>query len=193
MKYNFKIIKAIPLILFFSIVLVSGLVLYQVKYNSKDVRVIKSQLIGKNIPLISIPEVNYKKINQENINLNLSNFKGKIFAINFFASWCAPCRIEAPIIEELSLNIPIIGVAYKDKFLDTINFLNNYGNPYTKTGIDNKGKIAIEWGVYGVPETFLINADGKIIYRHAGPLLYDVYKTEILPLIKKNIPYDKKN
>ena len=84
MKYNFKIIKAIPLILFFSIVLVSGLVLYQVKYNSKGVRVIKSQLIGKNIPLISIPEVNYKKINQENINLNLSNFKGKIFAINFF-------------------------------------------------------------------------------------------------------------
>jgi len=77
--------------------------------------------------------------------------------------------------------------------LDTIKFLNDYGNPYTKTGIDNEGKIAIEWGVYGVPETFLINANGKIIYRHAGPLLYDVYKTEILPLIKKNIEHDKKN
>ena len=193
MKYNFKIVKALPLILFFSIVLVSGLVLYQVKYNSKDVRVIKSQLIGKNIPSISIPKINYKKKNQENINLNLSYFKGKIFAVNFFASWCAPCRIEAPVIEELSLNIPVIGIAYKDKFLDTIRFLNNYGNPYTKTGIDNEGKIAIEWGVYGVPETFLINADGKIIFRHAGPLLYDVYTTEILPLIKKNIENDKKN
>ena len=125
MKYNFKIVKALPLILFFSIVLVSGLVLYQVKYNSKNVRVIKSQLIGKNIPSISIPEINYKKKNQENINLNLSYFKGKIFAVNFFASWCAPCRIEAPVIEELSLNIPVIGIAYKDKFLDTIRFLNN--------------------------------------------------------------------
>ena len=193
MYYIFEIVKALPAILFFSIVFVSGLVLYQVKYNSKDVRIIKSQLIGKNIPSISIPEINYNKNNQDNINLNLSYFKGKIFAVNFFASWCAPCRIEAPVIEELSLNIPVIGIAYKDKFLDTIRFLNNYGNPYTKTGIDNEGKIAIEWGVYGVPETFLINADGKIIFRHAGPLLYDVYTTEILPLIKKNIENDKKN
>ena len=184
MIHNLKIVKVLPLIIFVMIILVSGLVLYQVKYFSKNTKILKSQLIGKNIPSVLIKEFHPNLKGQKNINLNFSDFEDQIFAVNFFASWCAPCRIEAPIIEELSLNIPIIGIAYKDKFLDTIKFLNNYGNPYTKTGIDNEGKIAIEWGVYGVPETFLINADGKMIYRHAGPLLYDVYKTDILPLLQ---------
>ena len=182
MSYNVKIIKMLPLTLFFSIVLVSGLVLYQVKYDLKDTKELKSQLIGKSIPLISIPEINYyKKINK---NINFDDFKNNIFAVNFFASWCAPCRIEAPVVEELSKFIPIIGIAYKDNAKDNKKFLNDYGNPYDKIGLDNKGKIAIEWGIYGVPETFLINRDGIIIYRHAGPLLYDVYKTDILPLLQ---------
>ena len=182
MSYNVKIIKMLPLTLFFSIVLVSGLVLYQVKYNLKDTKELKSQLIGKSIPLISIPEINYdKKINK---NINFNDFKNNIFAVNFFASWCAPCRIEAPVVEELSKFIPVIGIAYKDHAEDNKKFLNDYGNPYDKIGLDNLGKVAIEWGVYGVPETFLINRNGIIIYRHAGPLLYDIYKTDILPLLE---------
>ncbi len=66
------------------------------------------------------------------------------------------------------------------------NFLNDFGNPYKKIGIDNYGKVAIEWGVYGVPETFLINKKGKIIYRHTGPLLYNIFKFEVLPLVQEN-------
>jgi len=92
--------------------------------------------------------------------------------------------VEAPLIEDLSKIIPVIGIAYKDKDIDTKKFLEEFGNPYKKIGADSSGKIAIEWGVYGVPETFLINEKGDIIYRHAGPLLYNVFKSEILPLIK---------
>ncbi len=88
--------------------------------------------------------------------------------------------------EELSKIIPVIGVAYKDKFIGTKKFLTEFGNPYKNVGLDENGQVAIEWGVYGVPETFLINKKGKIIYRHAGPLLYDSFKFEVLPLIQEN-------
>ena len=119
-------------------------------------------------------------------NLNFEKYHDQIFAVNFFASWCAPCRIEAPVIDELSKILPVIGIAYKDKYSDTKQFLDNFGNPYIETGIDKSGKIAIEWGVYGVPETFLINKKGEIIYRHAGPLLYGIFKDEVLPLLESS-------
>ena len=85
--------------------------------------------------------------------------------MNFFASWCLPCKIEAPLLNKISLKIPIIGIAYKDKKEDMIKFLKNYGNPFDEIGVDELGSIAIEWGVYGVPETFLIDENGKIIYK----------------------------
>ena len=118
--------------------------------------------------------------------MNFEKYKNRVFAVNFFASWCAPCRIEAPIIEDLSKIIPIVGIAYKDKPIDTKKFFEEFGNPYDQIGIDNSGKVAIEWGVYGVPETFLINDKGEIFYRHAGPLLYNTFKSEVLPIIKSN-------
>ena len=86
----------------------------------------------------------------------------------------------------MSKIIPIIGIAYKDEPIETKKFLDEFGNPYDKIGVDNSGKIAIEWGVYGVPETFLINDKGEIIYRHAGPILYNIFKSEVLPIIKSN-------
>ena len=133
-----------------------------------------------------IPKENFiEKINNLE-NLNFEKYHDQIFAVNFFASWCAPCRIEAPIIDELSKILPVIGIAYKDKYLDTKKFLDNFGNPYIETGIDKSGKIAIEWGVYGVPETFLINKKGEIIYRHAGPLLYSIFKDEVLPFLESS-------
>ena len=186
MKHKFKILNALPLIVFFFIILSASIVLYQLKVNDKRERSITSQLIGKNIPEILIPEVKYLGSLNQKQNLNFKNFENQIFAVNFFASWCAPCRIEAPIMEELSKIIPVVGVAYKDKFIDTKKFLTEFGNPYKNVGLDDYGKVAIEWGVYGVPETFLINEKGKIIYRHAGPLLYDSFKFEVLPLIQEN-------
>ena len=185
MKNNFSILKTLPLTFFLLIFFISALVLYQLKNEPQKVQSIKSQLIGKNIPEILIPEVNYFRSLNGKQNLNFKKFQNQIFAVNFFASWCAPCRIESPIIEELNKIIPVVGVAYKDKFNDTKSFLNDFGNPYKMIGLDEYGKVAIEWGVYGVPETFLINKKGKIIYRHAGPLLYNTFKLEVLPLIQE--------
>ena len=185
MKHKFKILNALPLVVFFFIVLSSSVVLYQLKINDRSERSIASQLIGKNIPKILIPKKNYIKRNINSDNIDFKKYHNQIFVVNFFASWCAPCKIEAPIIDELSKILPVIGIAYKDKFLDTKNFLNDFGNPYKEIGIDKSGKIAIEWGVYGVPETFLINKKGVIIYRHAGPILYRDFKDKFLPILKK--------
>ena len=115
MKNNFSILKTLPLTFFLLIFFISALVLYQLKNEPKKVQSIKSQLIGKNIPEILIPEVKYFGSLNQKQNLNFKNFENQIFAVNFFASWCAPCRIEVPIMEELSKIIPVVGVAYKDK------------------------------------------------------------------------------
>lgn len=179
------ILRLLPLIIFSFIVISSGVVLYEFKKKPTKKNFLTSQLIGKKIPDIEVQEADYK-IENNNKNVNFKEYKNKFYAVNFFASWCAPCRIEAPIVEDLSKIIPIIGIAYKDEPIDTKKFLDEFGNPYDKIGLDNSGKIAIEWGVYGVPETFLINDKGEIIYRHAGPLLYNIFKSEVLPIIKSN-------
>ncbi len=139
---------------------------------------IKSPLLGK-----TIPELNLIKIDKNKI-INFKKYKDKQFAVNFFASWCQPCKIEAPILDKISYYIDIIGISYKDSEKDMKDFLKSYGNPYTEIGIDKTGSIAIEWGVYGVPETFLIN-NGKIIYKHTGPITHSDLHDNILPLIKK--------
>ena len=185
MKSNLTIYKILPLILFSLIVIVSAFVLYELKKKPSNRNVINSQLIGKKVPLIKIKKLSFveKKIKKE--FLNFDKYSNNIFAVNIYASWCAPCRVEAPIIENLSKIIPVVGIAYKDKIQNTKKFLDDYGNPYDQIGLDALGKIAIEWGVYGVPETFIINANGEIIYRHAGPLLYNVFQNEVLPLIRR--------
>ena len=185
MKSKVTIYNILPLTLFSVILIVSAFVLYEAKENPSNNNIINSQLIGKKVPTIKIKKINVfeKKIKSDTLNFN--EYTNDFFAVNFYASWCVPCRVEAPVIEELSKVIPIIGIAYKDKVQNTKKFLNDYGNPYHQIGLDDSGKIAIEWGVYGVPETFIVNANGKIIYRHAGPLLYKVFKSEVLPLIKR--------
>ena len=185
MKSKLTIYNILPLILFSLIIMVSGYVLYEVKKNPSNQNIINSQLIGKKVPLIKIEKLKFVKKKIKNEILNFNKYTNKFYAVNFYASWCVPCRVEAPIIEELSNIIPIVGIAYKDKVQNTKKFLDDYGNPYDQIGLDTLGKIAIEWGVYGVPETFIINANGKIIYRHAGPLLYNVFQNEVLPLIRR--------
>ncbi len=141
---------------------------------------IQSPLIGQNIPSKNIIKLNADQ------NIDFKKYKNKKFILNFFASWCLPCKIEAPLLSELSSQIPLIGIAYKDKEKDIAKFLNDYGNPYSDIGIDQSGSIAIEWGVYGVPETFLIHENGKILYKHTGPISHKEYKHNILPLIKND-------
>jgi len=105
--------------------------------------------------------------------------------VNFWASWCAPCRVEHPFLVELSgQGIPIHGINYKDKPEQAAGFLTELGNPYATLGADNAGRTAIDWGVYGVPETYLIDGEGKILLRHAGPITRQEYDRVIRPAIK---------
>ncbi len=104
--------------------------------------------------------------------------------VNFWASWCVPCRVEHPNLEKLSAEgLPILGINYKDKEEDALAFLGELGNPYAAVAADDTGRNAIEWGVYGVPETFVIDADGTVLLRYPGPLTQDVIDDTIRPVI----------
>ncbi len=106
--------------------------------------------------------------------------------VNVWASWCGPCRVEHPKLEELAkLGATIYGINYKDQRDKALGFLEEMGNPYARVGMDDKGRAGIEWGVYGVPETFVIDGDGRIAYKHVGPIQNDDLETKILPAMKK--------
>ena len=136
-------------------------------------------LLNENIPEFSIINL----INNDLILTN-SDIEDKITIINFFASWCLPCKDEHPILMELKNNFPklmIIGFNYKDNYEDALKFLKTNGNPYSFVGTDNNGKIGFEFGVLSLPETFLTNSKGKIIYRQSGPLSDEIIQKKIIP------------
>tara|TARA_Y100000590_G_scaffold7054_1_gene9056 strand:- start:11239 stop:11769 length:531 start_codon:yes stop_codon:yes gene_type:complete len=143
---------------------------------------IPSNLINKKIPLFKTEILLQKgKFNSQ------EEFGGEIILVNFFATWCKPCRDEHAYIKSLSekLGVKIIGINYKDNPKKTVRWLEKMGNPYSKIPIDKNGKIAIDWGVYGIPETFIVNPKKIIVYRHAGPITKKDYK-KITLLIEKN-------
>ncbi len=106
--------------------------------------------------------------------------------VNFWASWCAPCRVEHPHLEAFAAEgVPIYGVNYKDKPANALKFLRELGDPYKALGADTEGKMALNWGVYGVPETYVIDGDGTVILRHAGPITQRVIDSTIRPAIEK--------
>ena len=107
--------------------------------------------------------------------------------VNFWASWCSPCRAEHPLIKKISLlGYPIIGINYKDSSKNALSFLDELGDPYSKVGADEAGRTGIEWGLYGIPETFILNSDGLILLRHAGPITSTVFEEKFLPVISNN-------
>ena len=112
--------------------------------------------------------------------------QGKVTLINVFASWCAPCAEEQPILMELARNpeIELLGIAYKDQPARTKAYLDRLGNPYKRIGVDPDGRVGIDWGVYGVPETYVVDGSGRIIDKHVGPLTAEAVKQEILPKIR---------
>jgi len=104
--------------------------------------------------------------------------------VNFFASWCAPCRAEHPILSELAEGgLPVIGVNYKDQPANALRFLAELGDPYAKIGTDASGRIGIDWGIYGVPETFVVDGEGRILLRHPGPITRDILEKRLRPAI----------
>ena len=125
-----------------------------------------------------------KMVIDKNLVLTHHNIKEKITIINFFASWCLPCKDEHPLLMDLKKKFPklmIIGFDYKDSNEEGLKFLSVNGNPYNFVGIDHDGKIGLEFRVFGLPETLLTNSQGKIIYRHTGPLSNEVIQEKIIP------------
>ena len=110
--------------------------------------------------------------------------RGDVALVNVFASWCGPCRIEHPLFMELAGTVPLYGLNYKDAPRDAGRWLRRHGNPYTATGADEDGRVAIDWGVYGVPETFVVDGAGRIRHRHIGVLTRHDLDETILPLIE---------
>ena len=114
---------------------------------------------------------------------------GQIKLVNYWASWCAPCRVEHPNLEALAAEgIPIYGINYKDKAANALRFLEELGDPYTAIGADENGRMALDWGVYGVPETYVIDGDGTILLRFAGPVTQRVISETIRPLLDGSNP-----
>lgn len=145
-------------------------------------REVPSPLIGKDVPKFELPAVEGRTL-----GLSSTDLKGEVSLVNVFASWCVACREEHPILLELKRNglAPIHGLNYKDQPSDAAKWLAELGDPYTRTGADISGRVGIDWGVYGVPETFVIDCDGRIAYKHIGPVTQKALKEKIAPLIEK--------
>jgi len=145
-------------------------------------RKIPSPLIGKPAPIFKLQQLHEpEKIIESKDNL------GKVWLLNVWASWCASCRDEHPLLVQLAKAevVPIYGLNYKDKRDLAIQWLDQLGNPYTKSFMDTEGRVGIEYGVYGVPETYVIDKSGVIQYKQIGPVTVDVLEKTILPLVKE--------
>lgn len=143
---------------------------------------VPSALIGDAAPRFELPPVKGRSL-----GLSDKDLQGEVSLVNVFASWCAECRVEHPILMKLAKDgvVPIHGFNYKDKPDDASRWLDNLGDPYTRTGADLDGRVGIEWGVYGVPETFVIDRSGRIAYKHIGALNPRVLNDTVLPLVER--------
>ena len=143
---------------------------------------IPSPLIGKVAPTFSLPV-----LNQENQIFTPSEMLGKDWLLNVWASWCVSCRAEHPLLNELAKMklVPILGLNYKDQDPAALKWLTELGNPYDLSIVDAKGLVGIDYGVYGVPETFVIDQTGKVAFKHIGPITPDSMQKTLLPLIAK--------
>ena len=151
---------------FFLLIIMSSFGFMFYKGLKIDPSIVPSNLIDEQTPNFQLKKVgNYPLFNSKDL------MKKEIKIVNFFATWCGPCKIEHPQLMDLSSSFRIYGIAKKDNPKNIINWLKSYGNPFDKIGLDNDGISSIEWGVYGLPETFLINKDNKILYKHIGPIM----------------------
>jgi len=164
-----KQLLKIPFIIFF-LILLAFFYLLTIERNPYEIR---SNLLNK-----SVPKFKTETLSKNKNFISSQEFGNEIILVNFFATWCKPCRDEHKFINKFSKKdkIRVIGINYKDDTKNTDLWLKKLGNPYSDVPIDKDGRIAIDWGVYGIPETFIVNSKGIIKYRHIGPVTKKVYK-----------------
>ena len=165
--------------IFFLLILLIFFYLLIIDRNPSE---LPSTLLDKNVPKFKT-----ESLLKDKKFISSKEFGNEIVLVNFFATWCKPCRDEHIFIERFSneKGIKVIGINYKDNSKKAIQWLKELGNPYTNVAVDKSGRIAIDWGVYGIPETFIVNSKGIIKYRHVGPVTKKIYK-KINLLINKN-------
>jgi cytochrome c biogenesis protein CcmG, thiol:disulfide interchange protein DsbE len=166
----------LPLTVFGLVVVVLGIGL------TRNPREVPSPLVGKPVPAFDLPAVQGR-----HAGLATRDLVGQVALVNVFASWCTACLEEHPVLVDLARRnvVAVHGLNYKDKPDDAARWLDRWGDPYTRTGADVNGQVGIDWGVYGVPETFVIDRNGLIAYKHIGALTPEFVKDTLLPLIDR--------
>ncbi|GAB1390235.1 DsbE family thiol:disulfide interchange protein [Rubrivivax sp.] len=146
----------------------------------RDPREVPSPLVNKRAPEFSLP-----LLEDPAVQRTVAQMKGKVWVANFFASWCVPCLAEHPLVTELSRSTTVVGINYKDKREDATRWLARNGNSYAMVLVDREGKVGLDYGVYGVPESYVIDKEGVIRYKQIGPITSQALQEVLLPLLKK--------
>jgi cytochrome c biogenesis protein CcmG/thiol:disulfide interchange protein DsbE len=178
-----RLLVFVPLVIFLALA-----VLFLVRLGNDDPSRVPSALIGRPVPDTSLPPVPGLERNGKPLpGIAAADFKGAVTVVNVWSSWCLPCRDEAALLMRLAEDrrIRIIGINYKDQPENARRFLGRYGNPFSAAGADQSGRVSIEWGVYGVPETFIVGGDGKIAFKLIGGINPDNLERTLKPQIDK--------
>jgi cytochrome c biogenesis protein CcmG, thiol:disulfide interchange protein DsbE len=180
-----RIVVLVPLAVFLALA-----ALFLFRLSSGDPSIIPSALIGHPAPQTNLPPIaGLDRDGAAVPGLDAASFKGAITVVNVWASWCIPCHDEAPLLMQLAQDnrLRLVGINYKDDPGNARRFLGRYGDPFTAAGADQSGRTAIEWGVYGVPETFVVGRDARIAYKLVGPITPDNFESLLKPQIEKAI------
>ena len=166
----------VPLLAFLGVAVFFGIGL------TRDPRLVPSPLIGKPVPKFLLPPVLGRSL-----GLASADLEGHVSLVNVFASWCVACRAEHPLLMQIKRDgvVPLHGLDYKDAPADAAAWLDTMGDPYARTGADLDGRVGIDFGVYGVPETFIVDRDGRIAYKQIGAITPAAWNTTLLPLIRR--------
>ncbi|HEY0569867.1 MAG TPA: DsbE family thiol:disulfide interchange protein [Xanthobacteraceae bacterium] len=162
--------------------------LFFFRLGSGDPATIPSALIGRPVPATDLPPISGLVRDGAPVpGITAADFNGTVTLVNVWASWCAPCRDEAPILMQLAEDkrIRIVGINYKDQPDNARRFIGHYGNPFAAAGADANGRASIEWGVYGVPETFVVGRDGRIAHKLVGPITPENLAAVLRPALEK--------
>jgi cytochrome c biogenesis protein CcmG, thiol:disulfide interchange protein DsbE len=178
-----RIVVLVPLAVFLALA-----VLFLFRLSSGDPSIIPSALIGHPAPQTNLPPVaGLDRDGAPVPGLDAASFKGAVTVVNVWASWCVPCHDEAPLLMQLAQDnrVRLVGINYKDDAGNARRFLGRYGDPFAAAGADESGRAAIEWGVYGVPETFVVGRDARIAYKLVGPITPENFESILKPQIEK--------
>src|SRR5262245_14455927 len=182
-----RMLVLVPLVAFLALA-----ILFVLRLGAGDPSRIPSALIGHPAPRTDLPPLPGLERDGKAIpGLDSAEFQGHVTVLNVWASWCVPCREEAALLMTIAadLRLRVVGMNYKDQADNARRFLGRYGNPFVANGTDGNGRAAIEWGVYGVPETFVIGRDGRIAYKLIGPITPDNLRTALQPAIEKALAH----